>query len=122
MRGYLKGITYEDKAMLSRTHSGLGCSLAQGYPVFYISWYRWRTFVRKVIGRLFVLWMAIGSITAQGMTFGEATAAYERGDYATALAGYGLLAKEGSSRAQHNIGVMYDEGEGVPENRVEAVK
>ena len=32
------------------------------------------------------------------------------------------LAKQGEAYAQHNLGVMYENGEGVPENDAEAVK
>ena len=33
-----------------------------------------------------------------------------------------LLAEQGDASAQHNLGLMYADGEGVPENDVEAVK
>ena len=32
------------------------------------------------------------------------------------------LAEQGYARAQYDLGVMYDEGDGVPENDVEAVR
>ena len=43
----------------------------------------------------------------------EGNAAYERGDYATALQEYHPLAKRGDARAQFKLGVMYAKGEGV---------
>jgi TPR repeat protein len=48
--------------------------------------------------------------------------AYEAGDYTTALKEFRPLAELGHAYAQHNLGVMYDEGAGVPENYAEAVK
>jgi len=45
----------------------------------------------------------------------EATAAYIRGDYATAIREWRPLAKQGVADAQYNLGIMYDHGEGVPQ-------
>src|SRR3974390_1241437 len=52
----------------------------------------------------------------------DATAANERGDYATALRLVRPLAAQGNDRAQFNLGVMYDKGRGVPQNDAEALK
>ena len=49
-------------------------------------------------------------------------AAYERGDYATALKEFRPLAEQDHAGAQFNLGVMYDNGYGVPENDAEAAK
>jgi TPR repeat protein len=51
-----------------------------------------------------------------------AWAAYSRGDYATALSLWRSLADQGDANAQYTLGYMYDNGEGVPENDVEAVR
>ena len=48
--------------------------------------------------------------------------AYQKGDYATAFHEWRLLAKDGLAAAQYNLGVMYDEGQGVPEDDKTAVK
>ncbi len=48
--------------------------------------------------------------------------AYERGDYATALTEFRPLAQRGDARAQNNLGVMYAEGQGVPQDDAEAVR
>ena len=42
--------------------------------------------------------------------------AYNRGDYATALHEWRPLAKQGNANAQYNLGVLYDKGQGVPQN------
>jgi len=48
--------------------------------------------------------------------------AYNRGDYATALLEWKPLAEQGLAEAQHHIGFLYDDGQGVPENDKTAVK
>ncbi len=54
--------------------------------------------------------------------FDEGVAAYERGDYATALREFRVLAAQGHADAQFNLGVMYGKGVGVPQDYAEAVK
>jgi len=49
-----------------------------------------------------------------------ASAAYDKGDYATALADWRSLAAHGVAEAQHNLGVMYAKGEGVHQDYAEA--
>ena len=47
--------------------------------------------------------------------------AVQRGDYEMALREYRALAKVGNPNAEYNIGVMYDLGTGVEQDRAEAV-
>ena len=54
--------------------------------------------------------------------FDDAVSAYERGDYATAFRLMKPYAEKGDAKAQHNLGVMYDYGRGVPQNYTEAMK
>ncbi len=54
--------------------------------------------------------------------FDDAVAAYERGDYATAFRLMKPFAEKGDAKSQHNLGVMYDYGRGVPQNYTEAMK
>ena len=49
-------------------------------------------------------------------------AAYERGDYATALREWQPLAEQGIAKAQHNLGMMYAQGQGVPQDDKAAVQ
>ncbi len=49
-------------------------------------------------------------------------AAYQRGDYATALREWHPLAEQGGANAQLLLGSMYDNGLGVPQDYAEAVK
>jgi len=53
--------------------------------------------------------------------FDEGVAAYERGDYRTAFREFFRLALAGDPSAQFYLGVMYDYGEGVPQNYAGAV-
>ncbi len=46
--------------------------------------------------------------------------AYEKGDYATALMEFRVLAEQGDAIAQYNLGLMYANGRGVPEDYVQA--
>ncbi len=52
--------------------------------------------------------------------FAEGFAAYERGDYATALREFRPLAEQGVAEAQFNLGFAYEKGEGVPQDYVHA--
>jgi len=52
----------------------------------------------------------------------EGVAAYDRGDYATALRELRVLAEQGHAGAQFNLGVMYGNGQGVTQDYVQAVK
>ena len=54
--------------------------------------------------------------------FEYAVDAYEREDYETSYKLFLPLAEQGDAEAQHNLGVMYDKGQGVPQDDKEAVK
>ncbi len=54
--------------------------------------------------------------------FDEGFAAYERGDYETALKKWHPLAEQGHAEAQNSLGLMYSKGEGVPHDYVEAMR
>ena len=53
--------------------------------------------------------------------FEDGLAAYGRQDYATALRQWRPLAIGGDASAQYNLGVMYDNGTGVPKDEQQAV-
>ena len=48
--------------------------------------------------------------------------AVDRGDYDTALKEWRPLAEQGEADAQHNLGIMYHQGKGVPQDYAEAAK
>ena len=49
-------------------------------------------------------------------------AAYERGDYATAIRGFRKAADQGNAASQVNLGHAYAEGRGAPQDYQEALK
>ena len=58
--------------------------------------------------------------TAWAGPFEDATAAYERADYTTALRLLRPLAAQGDASAQSNLGLMYTNGQGVTQDYVRA--
>jgi TonB family protein len=61
-----------------------------------------------------------GSANAGPMEDGQA--AYDGGDYAAAQLLWRPLAEQGIARAQNNLGVLYENGKGVPKDINEALK
>ena len=69
-----------------------------------------------------VLFVALTGTAIAG-PFEVGQAAFQRGDYATALRLWLPLARRGIVAAQHNVAVIYDSGgRGVPRDEVEAVR
>jgi TPR repeat protein len=60
-------------------------------------------------------------VSAHAGPYEDATAAYDKGDYATALQLYRPLADKGDARAQNRLGVMYNIGQGVLEDYATAM-
>ena len=54
--------------------------------------------------------------------YNKGIAAYEMGDYATALREWTPLAEQGDALAQSSLGFMYEKGRGVPTDYKTAVK
>ena len=52
----------------------------------------------------------------------DADAARRRSDFATALQLYRPLAQTGSAQAQYGLGVLYTNGNGVPQDAAEGVR
>ena len=68
---------------------------------------------------LFSLLLGVPSYSAD---FNKGLTAAQNGDFATALKEWKPLAEQGDALAQYNLGVMYDTGEGVPQDYKEAVR
>ncbi len=73
---------------------------------------------RLALAIVFVL----GFVPPAWADFQAGFAAWDRGDYATALREWKPLAEQGDAVAQFNIGLMYGNGRGVPQDYAEAVK
>ena len=65
-----------------------------------------------------LLALSIGNARAE--PFEDGVAAHDRGDYATALRLWRPMAAQGNAAAQHNLGLMYDNGRGVPQDYIRA--
>ena len=74
----------------------------------------------RTFGILFVALALAGTAVAGPLEDG--VEAVNRGDYATALQLLRPLAEQGDPAAQINLGNMYFDGNGVPQNNAEAVK
>lgn len=61
------------------------------------------------------------SVDTDQRTFEDAGAAYDRGDYPTAYRLIRPLAEQGHAKAQFNLGVMYQRGQGIPQDSSEAM-
>ena len=59
-------------------------------------------------------------VTPASADFDGGMAAYQREDYATAFREFKSLAETGAAEAQNILGVMYDKGQGVPQDYVQA--
>ena len=60
--------------------------------------------------------------SAFAQDFDKGWDAYEAGDYATALQEWRPLAEQGDAKIQTLVGIMYANGEGVPQDYAEAFK
>ena len=71
---------------------------------------------------LAILYLLCSASLAAAITFDDALALYERGDYVQAMKLFRQLAENGHQWAQRRVGLMYAEGKGVPQDYREAVK
>ena len=76
---------------------------------------------RLLILPVLLLTLLVGT-PAFSADFQKGAAAYQSGDFVTALREWTPLAKQGNADAQFNLGVMYDKGQGVPQDYKTAVK
>lgn len=64
----------------------------------------------------------VACFSAYAGDFQKGVDAYENGDYQTALREWQPFAEQGFAAAQYNLGQMYAQGQGMPQNNAEAVK
>jgi TPR repeat protein len=74
--------------------------------------------LKRILAGLIVA-VVMASTAAAGQ-FEDGVAAYQLGDYATALKLWRLLAAQSLAVAQNDLGFMYDAGHGVPKDDVQA--
>jgi len=109
----------------------VGAEGASDVQAFFCVWsdlqYRYD---RKVVGRLMMrklliavgvcFAVTVGSSSVALTDFEDGKAAYQRGDYATALKEFRPLAEQGDTKAQLLLGLMYFEGRVVAQDFVRA--
>ena len=66
--------------------------------------------------------LVLSASIANADSYNDALAALNREDYSEALRIFRLLADQGNDYAQHDLGVMYDKGQGVPQDYMEAIR
>jgi hypothetical protein len=76
---------------------------------------------RLLILPVLLLTLLVGN-PAFSADYQKGFAAYANGDHATALREWKPLAEQGNASAQSNLGVMYERGQGVPQDDKTAVK
>lgn len=72
-------------------------------------------------GRMLVLVALLGVASPGWADFVEGLQAYMRGDDATAVQEFRVLAVQGNANAQFYLGVMYNDGRGVPQDYEQAL-
>ena len=78
--------------------------------------------MRRILATLAVVGALLFSAGSAWADFDDGVAAYERGDYATALQEWLPLGEQGDKRAQFQLGEMYAVGKGVSQDYAEAFK
>jgi TPR repeat protein len=68
------------------------------------------------------LMLTDGGGTVRAGPFDDGVAAYQRGDFATALRLFRPLAEQGNASAQSSLGLMYSQGQGIAQDFHEALK
>jgi TPR repeat protein len=80
----------------------------------------------QILRGLIVAIFTVSFIASSGVVFAgpfeDSMAAYDRGDYATALQLLRPLAEKGDAKAQNGLGAMYHNGKGVTQDFKAAVK
>ena len=67
------------------------------------------------------LLLALLATSQASADFAQGDAAYRQGDYGTALREFRPLAEQGDARAQARLGLLYYQGDGVPQDFTEAL-
>ena len=78
--------------------------------------------MKKLLLTFLIILFSLTSNVVWSADYNKGLTAYYSGDYATALREWKPLAEQGDASAQYNLGVMYDNGYGVPQDDKTAVK
>jgi hypothetical protein len=69
-----------------------------------------------------LLCLSVAAFAGQPDAYSAGMAAYQAHDYPVALADFRLAAKQGDAKAEFGLGLMYYNGEGVPQDSVKAAR
>jgi len=75
----------------------------------------------KIVLSFAILFAVFAAHAASAQDFATGVAAFQRGDYQTAIKNWMPLAEKDDGEAQRNIGIMFQQGLGVPQSDVDAV-
>ena len=79
-------------------------------------------FTSGLMAMLLFAALHVGALSpATAADFDKGMTAYRSGDYQAALAEWRPLAESGHATAQYNLGLMYEQGMGVPQDHARAV-
>ena len=78
--------------------------------------------MRRPEAALILIISSLMTVPAIAGPYEDASNAYKHGDYKTSFRIIKPLAEQGLTKAQFDLGAMYDNGEGVPQNFAEAMK
>ena len=78
--------------------------------------------MKKLLLTALIMLLSLTSNVVWSADFQKGLEAAQRGDFATALREWKPLAEQGNASAQYNLGWMYDNGDGVPQDDKTALK
>ncbi|NJD23922.1 MAG: sel1 repeat family protein [Betaproteobacteria bacterium] len=78
------------------------------------------TLIRRTSAHLLLATCLTAAGPAIAQTFEDGRAAYKRDDFTLAFKIFHPLAERGDARAQFSLGILYDEGEGLPADAAKA--
>src|SRR4051794_7945623 len=79
-----------------------------------------RSLLAVLAAAIFACGLAVGGAHAD--PYHDGMTAYDRGDYKAAIALWRPLADKGDADAMFNVGILYDNGKGVPHDAAEAAR
>jgi len=76
----------------------------------------------RFLQSLLLVLLCLCAAAARAGDTAAADAAYKKGDYRTAARDLRALAEKGEAKAQYRLGVLYDKGQGVKQDRAKAAR
>ena len=76
--------------------------------------------MKKLISAALISLFVGFAVSANAGPFEDAFAAFARQDYVTAVKLYRVAADQGNASAQNNLGLMYEDGQGVTQDDIKA--